>query len=262
MPDRVSSSNQEGQTIRVHTQQIVDSCLNQDCVEDLRVYLTRDSQDALDNATGAKARCCELIYAQLDVESIPYNCGHYTVDVTYYYRVTGDINTSGLRTCALCGLAVFSKRVVLYGGSGSAKSFSSRESQICSETILRSSEPEAITEVVDPMILAAKVVDSCDRRNRECTPDIPTAILDSFGEELVLNNEGKQLYITIGQFSTIRLERDSQLEIPYCRYSLPTKECCEDPGCAEEPCDIFSRIAFPIDAFFPTDNGNDCNCSE
>ena len=42
----------------IHTDQILDSCMDKDCVEDLRVYLTRESQAALDRATGAKTRCC------------------------------------------------------------------------------------------------------------------------------------------------------------------------------------------------------------
>lgn len=265
MPDRISEhapgSEESRQTICVHTQKIVDSCLNQDCVEDLRVYLTRDSQTALDKATGAKARCCELIHAQIDVEPIPYNSGHFTVDVTYFYRITGDINTSGLRTCALCGLAVFRKRVVLCGGTGGAKSFSSRDKKVSCDSILHCNTPEAIVEVVDPMILAAKVLDTGDHPRCACsTPDVPTAILDCFGEELVFTGENKRLFVTIGQFSTIRLERDTQIQIPGCRYCIPTKECCDDPGCAEEPCDIFSKITFPVDAFFPTDP--DCGSCE
>lgn len=36
----------------IHTDQILDSCMDKDCVEDLRVYLTRESQAALDRSTG------------------------------------------------------------------------------------------------------------------------------------------------------------------------------------------------------------------
>ena len=35
-------------------------------------------------------------------------------------------------------------------------------------------------------------------------------------------------------------------------YSLPTKECCDAAGCAEDPCEIFSRIPFPATQFAPT----------
>lgn len=258
MSDRATDSAISEENTRhavcVHTQKIMDSCLDKDCIEDLRVYLTRDSQAALDKASGAKARCCELIHAAIDVEPIPYNSGNFTVDITFFYRITGDITTSGLRSCALCGLAVFSKRVVLCGGSGGAKSFSSRNHKVTCDSILHSNLPEAIVEVLDPMILAVKVMEACEHRQCEpATPDIPHSILECFGDEIVFTGEAKRLFVTIGQFSTIRLERDAQLQVAGCRHCIPTKACCDDPGCAEEPCDIFSKISFPTDAFFPTD---------
>ena len=39
--------------------------------------------------------------------------------------------------------------------------------------------------------------------------------------------------------------------VPVLEYSLPTKECCETPGCAEDPCEMFSRIPFPAKEFSP-----------
>ena len=46
-------------------------------------------------------------------------------------------------------------------------------------------------------------------------------------------------------------ERDVQLIVPVLDYSLPTKECCEAPGCVEDPCEMFSRIPFPANQFTP-----------
>ena len=40
------------------------------------------------------------------------------------------------------------------------------------------------------------------------------AILDAMGEALSLTCSGKKLLVTLGQFSIIRLERDTQLLIP------------------------------------------------
>ena len=56
----------------IHTDQILDSCMDKDCVEDLRVYLTRESQAALDRSTGAKTRCAELLFARVEVEPVSY----------------------------------------------------------------------------------------------------------------------------------------------------------------------------------------------
>ena len=49
-------------TLSIHTRKITDSCRDKDCIEDLRVYLTRGSQALLDNAAGAKVRSAELLY--------------------------------------------------------------------------------------------------------------------------------------------------------------------------------------------------------
>ena len=72
-----------------------------------------------------------------------------------------------------------------------------------------------------------------------------------FDEELVLSGDKRRLFVTLGQFSIIRLERDAQLVVPVLEYSLPTKECCDTPGCAEDPCEMFSRIPFPAKEFSP-----------
>ncbi len=62
---------------------------------------------------------------------------------------------------------------------------------------------------------------------------------------------GKKLYVTLGQFSIIRLERDTQLLIPAYDYCMPDKAC--QGSTEDDPCSMFSRIHFPIDEFFPPD---------
>ena len=69
------------------------------------------------------------------------------------------------------------------------------------------------------------------------------------------------------QFSIIRLERDAQIIVPVLDYSIPTKECCDTPGCcAEDPCEMFSRIPFPEKQFVPLncdkqrDDHDNCGC--
>ena len=104
------------QPVCIHSHQIMDSCLDKDCVEELRVYLTTQSQAALDGATTAKTRCAELLFVDVDVEQLPYKAGHFSVDLTFYYRIIGDAIMGGTRPTTITGLAVFAKRVVLYGG--------------------------------------------------------------------------------------------------------------------------------------------------
>ena len=58
------------QAMSIHTRKITDSCRDKDCIEDLRVYLTKGSQCTLDNAAGARVRCAELLYTYIDVETV------------------------------------------------------------------------------------------------------------------------------------------------------------------------------------------------
>lgn len=114
------------------------------------------------------------------------------------------------------------------------------------------SELVSMVEVLDPMVLSSKVVQCCDCKCSDCAvAQVPAAIRAMFDEELVLSGEDRRLLVTLGQFSVIRLERDAQLIVPVLDYSIPTKECCDTGGCAEDPCEMFSRIPFPVKQFAP-----------
>lgn len=244
------------EAVCVHTDKITDSCLAKDCIEDLRVYLTLDAQRALDQSTNARARYVELIHVCIQVEPVPYNTGHFTVDITYYYRVVGETCVTNGCPNTITGLAVFSKRLVLFGGESSAKTFLSRECGCLSkQTIANCSAPQAAVEVVDPIILGSGVQEACTCCCNPDAPAIPEAILACFDQELVLKGECKRLLVTIGQFSITRLQRPTQLLIPTFDYCIPTKQCAQSGvGGVESPCDMFSQIDFPIDAFFPSRN--------
>ena len=110
------------------------------------------------------------------------------------------------------------------------------------------------------MVLSSKVRDVCDCVCGESgTVQIPGYIRNLFDEDLVLSGDRRRLFVTLGQFSIIRLERDAQLIVPVLDYSIPTKDCCDSVGCcAEDPCEMFSRIPFPTQQFTP--RGCDDNC--
>ena len=121
-------------------------------------------------------------------------------------------------------------------------------------TIRSYNRPTAVVEVLDPMILSSCVREACDCGCRESSViQIPTGIAELFDEALTLTGERRRLYVTLGQFSIVRLERDAQLIVPVLDYAIPTKECCDVPGAAEDPCEMFSRIPFPTRQFTPTD---------
>ena len=255
------------EALSIHTRKITDSCRDKDCIEDLRVYLTKGSQSTLDTAAGAKVRCADLLYAYIDVEPVAFDRNHYCIDVTFYYRVLADATVGTCRPVSLYGLAVFSKRAVLCGEDGNAHIFTSNTRIHEADGLSRYSanRPTAVVEVLDPMVLSSKVKDVCDCPCHETAAQIPGCVLEMFDDELVLSGERRRLFVTLGQFSIIRLERDAQLVVPVLDYSIPTKECCDSVGCSEDPCEMFSRIPFPTARFAPRNCDNDCvqndNCS-
>lgn len=257
MPDQTPACDLSGirEAVCIHTKKVTDACRDKDCIEDLRVYLTRDCQGILDRCANARARCVELIHTDIQVEGVPYNNGFYTLNITFYYRVVADVTVGNNRPVAVYGLAVFSKRALLFGGDGTAKVFT--DTSDCCKRRPGCPTPHAVVEVVDPMVLDSNVVDACNCCNCCCDlPNLPECVLSWFDDELVLSGECRRLLVTIGQFSIVRLERDTQLLIPAFDYCIPTKVCSEtgNVGSAESPCDIFSRIEFPVDAFFPGRN--------
>ena len=227
------------QALSIHTQKITDSCRDKDCIEDLRVYLTNSSQNALDTCTGAKVRCADLLYTYIDVEPVAFDRNHYCIDLTFYYRILADATVGANRPVALQGgedsrAHIYTSRTRLDGSDGLSR--------------VSANHPTAVVEVLDPMVLSSKVRHGgC----HETVCQIPEGIRYLFDEELMTGDVSRQLLVTLGQFSIIRLERDTQLLVPVLDYSLPTKECCEAPGCGEDPCEMFSRIPFPEGQFAP-----------
>ena len=258
VPGPVSEERSIREAVCIHTRKIFDSCKDKDCVEDLRIYPTVSAQQVIDRAVSVKAGCAELLYAYIDVEPVNFNRGFYTVDVRYFYRVTVDAFVGAARPVEVAGLAVFDKRIMLFGSEGSAKMFSSNDcgNSVTPQCLLPSNVPTAVVEAVDPLILDLKLVDTCECRPFDCgVVDIPPAVAAAFAEELVISGDLHRMYVTLGQFSIIRLERDTQLLMPVYDYCMPSKECpCDNGDCLEDPCDMFRKVEFPVNEFFPANS--------
>jgi len=242
------------QCMSIHTRKITDSCRDKDCIEDLRVYLTTGSQAILDTAANARVRSAELITTYIDVEPVAFDRNHYCIDLTFYYRILADAVVGSNRPTTLQGLAVFSKRAVLCGEDSRAHIYQSntRLGRFDGPSTLFANLPAAVVEVLDPMVLSSKVKEA-DHCSCEAVPvQVPDGIRDLFEDPLVISGGQRQLFVTLGQFSIIRLERDAQLVVPVLDYAIPCKECCDNPGGGEDPCEMFSRIPFPAQEFSPT----------
>ena len=254
VPGPVSDERRIREAVCIHTKKIFDSCKDKDCIEDLRVYPTRGCQEVIDRAVSVKAGCAELLYAYIDVEPVTFNRGFYTVDVRYFYRITAEAFVGAARPVEITGLAVFDKRVILFGSEGSAKVFTSTGKNCGSDIqgLPATTAPTAVVESVDPIILGMKLVEVCQCHHHDNCCEIPPAVCACFPEELVTGGDVHRLFVTLGQFSIIRLERDTQLLMPAYDYCMPEKDC--DCGCdcrQEDPCELFRKVQFPVGEFFP-----------
>lgn len=148
------------EALSIHTRKITDSCRDKDCIEDLRVYLTRSSQSVLDTAAGARVRCADLLYTYIDVEPVAFDRNHYCIDVTFYYRILADATVGVARPAALYGLAVFSKRAVLCGEDSKTHIYTSntRLNALDQLTRYQANLPTAVVEVVDTNSQNAKPI--------------------------------------------------------------------------------------------------------
>jgi hypothetical protein len=194
------------------------------------------------------------LYVTIDVEEITFNRGYYTIDLRYFYKIKGEAFSLVNRANEITGLAVFDKRVILFGSEGSAKVFTSTTAlrELDNHTIETTNLPVAVVEAVDPIVLGMKLVDVCDHHKGDPGVfEIPGFIAESFPSELLIDLTSRRVLVTLGQFSIIKLERNTQLLIPSYDYCMPDKECIGTNE--EDPCQLFSRIHFPVDEFFPPD---------
>lgn len=102
-----------------------------------------------------------------------------------------------------------------------------------------------MVEVVDPITLGAKLVDVRDRKSCCCDDDfdlasVPASVCRVFDDQFVTGNEAKRVFVSLGIFSIIKIERHVQLLIPSYDFCIPQKECV---GATDDnPCDLFERI--------------------
>lgn len=251
----INGANGVREAVCIHTKKIFSSCRDKDCIEDLRFYPTQSAQEVLAAAQGIRGGSAELLYTFVDVEPVNFNRGYYTVDMRFYYKITLQALSGSTRYTEVEGLATFGKRVILCGGESGPKIFSSEPvaDELDVQLDLTADLPTAYVEVIDPLLLSAGFVDNCHYVPGVLT-GVPEGILAAFNEPLILDEaQSRRVCVSLGQFSIVRLERDTQLLIPVFDYCIPTEECTvAGIGSAEDPCSIFADVDFPVDSFFPT----------
>ena len=211
----------------------------------MQVFFTDRAQPVIDSAMSIKCKDVEIITVYLDVEPVPFNKGFYSVDLTFFFKVTVSAYTSPVAPPAnVVGIAAFSKKVILFGSEASVRTFSTDAAlaQTCGNA------PIVNVQVVDPMVLASRVCPCCPPRPRRFAPPQEIACqFDGCFHEVCIERE---LCITLGLFSIVQLMRQVQIMIPIYDFCIPDKECTAQDS-TDDPCELFRKIAFPTDEFFP-----------
>ena len=241
------------ETFGIESGRILDACRDRDCFEDVRVYLTAHGEDLISRTGNVRVKKACISGANIVTDAIQFNCGFYAVDVKFYVTCTFEVCVPLGVAQEFQGVAVVQKRVVLYGGESNVNVFRSVEGgSYCALPELvccAKKSPEAVVEVLDPIVLGAKILESSSECHCCCCcSDIPAPIGDQVNGPLVEESEdGRYLAVSLGFFSVIRLVRQSQLLVQAAEYALPEKECVSPSE--DNPCCTFRNIPFPAAEF-------------
>ncbi len=265
-----ASNNTTFDSVCIDVPRIYDSCGAKDCLSDLPVFFTESDQAVVNSATSVRLNKASVCDASVNVDSVAFHAGFYSVDMVFNFSVCCDVYSgTGALPTTINGVASYGKRVVLYGSLGNVKSFSSDDSDVTpcatSNTCCTADEgslPKATVSISNPMALSAKLVNTS---GSVCLPYVSDKVTEILGAQIVVP-EQKQVLVTLGIFTITRLQRNVQLLIPSYDFCVPRKECVAK---TDDPCEVFSQIEFPTDSFFPptsTDSSSDsspnynCGC--
>ena len=246
-------AQQDFDSVCICAPRIYDSCGAKDCLSDLPVFFTAESQAIVDTAASVKINKASVLTSTVEVDSVAFHRGFFSVDMVFYFSVCVDVynGTGGIPT-TLNGLAMYGKRVVLYGSDGNVRSFSSDDSGELDVLSLEhcnmkapESLPKATVSITSPMALSARLTPV--NIPTSLSFPVPEGVSDYFGSELVLPTNAC-VQVTLGIFTITRLQRDVQLMIPSYDFCVPRSECASR---TDDPCEAFSKIEFPTDSFFP-----------
>ena len=78
----------------VDVDRIYDSCGAKDCLKDLTVYFTAEDQQLVSTATAARITNASVLTSTVNVDSVAFHRGYYSVDVVFYFVVFVELYTS------------------------------------------------------------------------------------------------------------------------------------------------------------------------
>ncbi|MCD7788085.1 MAG: hypothetical protein LUH59_04050 [Firmicutes bacterium] len=256
MPENRSlgSSSCGRETVCIGTYRVLDSCRDKDCFEDVRVFLTDFGQELISHTQSVRTKSAEIIWATIDVNSVPFNRGFYQINIRIFVRITCEVCVNGSPQ-EIVGIAAVEKRSILFASEGNVSIFRSDpyEDNFCRPPVggrVGTNLPVAVLETVDPIILNSKIVDpptpcSCCCR----ADDVPGEVVTDINGTLIDPDDDRFLTVSLGFFSVVRIERPAQYLIEAAEYTVPDKECVSPEN--DDPCVLFRTMSFPVNEFYP-----------
>ena len=237
----------------IDTYRVLDSCRDRDCFEDVRVYLTEFGQEVIEKTNVVRVKSAHVIWAYIDVDSVPFNRGFYQITIRIYTKLECEACLGAGHSEDFEGLAVVEKKVVLFGSEGGVSIFKSdpcasgfcpsKKPKCCGTT----NAPVAAIETVDPIVLDHRISDGRGCRHCTCVDELPDCVANQFAAPLVECGASAHLCVTLGFFTVIRLERPAQYLVSATEYNVPNKECVQAESA--DPCSVFRQMSFPVEEF-------------
>lgn len=206
----------------------------------------------VDAAKDVRIRNVNVICVDSIVNELPFNSGYYTVDLTFFFDVCLELSGGSYsQFIPVNGIAAFNKKCVLYGSEGGVKTFYSDMSSCYNPDYGTQAQPRVSVQVAEPVALSVKLCDICHSHcdsSGDYIENMPQNLRARYGTLDWNAPVARGVFATIGMFTILQMSRNVQMLIPAYDFCIPTKECnCN----TENPCDLFSTIEFPTDAFFP-----------
>ena len=73
---------------------VYDSCCDRDCLEDLRCFFLPENQALINNAISVRLRSAEVLNVFIDVEPVNFNKGFFSCDLTFFFLLGFDAETT------------------------------------------------------------------------------------------------------------------------------------------------------------------------
>ncbi|MGM9637281.1 MAG: hypothetical protein ACI3YK_04770 [Eubacteriales bacterium] len=255
------------ESVIIDSNRILDCCKDKDCYEDTRVMLTDYGQEVLEKCGSIRVISTKVVWTDIVVDPVKFNRGFYQISIRFFTKITFEACVSVGKSQELEGIAVTEKKVVLYGSEGNVNIF--RSSQIPGEFCtwgggaekVSTNKPSVVVEVVDPIALSVKVMEKGSSLNGCCpccgADEIPVPVQNCFSGSLCDGGQNMRgLYVSLGFFSVVRIERPAQLIVSATEYAVPDKICQKAEE--DDPSTLFAKMSFPIHEFSPPTQGPCC----